>query len=60
MTPAERARQLTAAIEQANKEYYQEDSPTLSDAEYDALMRELAALEAEHPELADPSSPTRR
>ncbi len=40
--------------------YYVLDQPTLSDAEYDALERELKALEAAHPDLADPNSPTRR
>ena len=34
------------------------DSPEISDAEYDALVRELRAIEAEHPELATPDSPT--
>jgi DNA ligase (NAD+) len=40
--------------------YYVLDQPEISDAEYDALMRELQKLEAEHPELAAPDSPTRR
>ncbi len=40
--------------------YYVLDQPTLSDAEYDELERELKALEAAHPDLADPNSPTRR
>ena len=40
--------------------YYEKDAPELSDADYDALVRELAALEKEHPELARPDSPTRR
>ena len=38
--------------------YYEDDAPELPDAEYDLLLRELRALEAEHPELADESSPT--
>jgi DNA ligase (NAD+) len=40
--------------------YYVLDQPTVSDAEYDALERELRRLEAQHPDLADPNSPTRR
>lgn len=40
--------------------YYERDAPELSDADYDALIRELAALEREHPELVRPDSPTRR
>ncbi len=58
--PARRAAELRAAIEEANYRYYVLDAPTLSDAEYDALMRELRALEAAHPELITPDSPTRR
>ncbi len=40
--------------------YYVEDAPVLSDAEYDALMNRLKALEAEHPELVTADSPTQR
>ncbi len=40
--------------------YYVLDEPEISDAEFDALMRELKTLEAEHPELATPDSPTQR
>jgi DNA ligase (NAD+) len=40
--------------------YYVLDAPEISDAEYDALMRQLQALEAQHPELITPDSPTRR
>ena len=40
--------------------YYERDSPAISDAEFDALMRELRALEAAHPELVTPDSPTQR
>lgn len=58
--PARRAAELRAAIEEANYRYYVLDAPTLSDAEYDALMRELHALEAAHPELITPDSPTQR
>jgi DNA ligase (NAD+) len=51
---------LRKQIRAADHAYYVLDQPVLSDPEYDRLMRELAALEAEHPELASPDSPTRR
>lgn len=57
---SERARALRELLEYHNHRYYVLDSPEIEDAEYDALFRELAALEAAHPELADPNSPTRR
>jgi len=56
----ERVAELRATIADANRRYYVEDAPTLTDAEYDALFRELVELEAAHPELATPDSPTRR
>src|SRR5512138_2590769 len=59
-TAATRAAQLREGIRAADHAYYVLDQPILSDAEYDRLMRELQALEAEHPELAVPDSPTRR
>ena len=52
--------ELAAAIDRANRLYYQEDAPDLSDAEYDALFRELVALEAAKPELVTSDSPTQR
>jgi DNA ligase (NAD+) len=61
--PAEtvaRAAALRAQIEQANYRYHVLDDPDITDAEYDRLMRELEALEAEHPALASPDSPTRK
>ena len=58
--PAVRATELRVAIEQANYRYHVLDDPQLPDAEYDRLMRELEALEAEHPTLAAVDSPTRR
>ncbi|MFM7687211.1 MAG: NAD-dependent DNA ligase LigA [Actinomycetota bacterium] len=58
MTPAERIRELRALIAHHNERYYALDAPEISDADYDLLVRELAALEAEHPELADGDSPT--
>ena len=47
-------------IEEANYEYYVQDNPTLTDAEYDQLMLELQRIEQEHPELQTPDSPTQR
>ena len=58
-TPA-RQRELEALLERYNYEYYVLDAPTVPDAEYDRLWRELVALEAAHPEWASPSSPTQR
>jgi len=56
----DRAKKLRARIEDANRRYYILDSPTIDDAEYDRLFRELQALEASHPDLASPDSPTQR
>jgi DNA ligase (NAD+) len=58
--PAARVGELRAAIDEANRLYYEEDAPDLSDAEYDALFRELVALEESHPELRSTDSPTQR
>jgi DNA ligase (NAD+) len=55
-----RHEELTTAIDRANKRYYVEDAPELSDPEYDALMRELVALETAWPALVSPASPTQR
>ncbi|MFO7340241.1 MAG: hypothetical protein C0P65_010510, partial [Lysobacteraceae bacterium] len=49
--PADRAAELRRLIEDANRRYHELDAPTITDAEYDALVRELEALEAAHPEL---------
>ncbi len=57
---AERAKQLREEIDRHNHLYYILDSPEISDAEFDALMRELQAIEEEYPELATPDSPTQR
>ncbi len=59
-SPAKRGAMLRETIEDANYRYYVLDDPSIPDAEYDRLMRELEALEAAHPELATPDSPTRR
>src|SRR6185503_16813558 len=60
MSAAEQAARLREQIERANHAYYVNDAPEISDAEYDRLFRELQALEAEHPELQSPDSPTLR
>lgn len=60
MNPKEEIRTLTERLEQANHEYYVLDAPTMADFEYDRLLRRLEELEAAHPELASPLSPTRR
>ena len=62
--PSEEARraaeELRSRIRAADHAYYVNDQPILSDAEYDRLMRELIALEAAHPALQSPDSPTQR
>jgi DNA ligase (NAD+) len=56
----ERVEELRRLINHHNYRYHVLDDPEISDGEYDALMRELRALEAEHPELQSPDSPTQR
>ncbi len=56
----ERIEQLRHEINYHNYRYYVLDEPVISDAEYDALMDELRALEEQHPELVTPDSPTQR
>jgi len=51
---------LRERVRYHNRRYHVEDAPEISDAEYDALYGELEALEAEHPELVTPDSPTQR
>ncbi|HWQ14495.1 MAG TPA: NAD-dependent DNA ligase LigA [Roseiflexaceae bacterium] len=58
--PARRMAELAEQIRTHNYRYYVLDDPLVSDAEYDALMRELRALEEAYPDLAAPDSPTRR
>jgi len=58
--PAARAAELRRILERANHAYYILDKPEMSDAEYDKLFRELQDLEAKHPELQTPDSPTLR
>ncbi|HEX2757191.1 MAG TPA: NAD-dependent DNA ligase LigA, partial [Thermoanaerobaculia bacterium] len=58
--PAARAAELRDEIQRHARLYYVEDRPAITDAEYDALLRELIALEGAHPELLTPDSPTQR
>ena len=59
-SPAARIDELRRTLDDANYRYYVLDDPSMPDAEYDRLLRELEALEAEHPELASEDSPTQR
>lgn len=59
-TAAERIAQLRSELDDHNYRYYVLDEPSVPDAEYDRLFRELKALETEHPELITPESPTQR
>ena len=59
-SPARRAAFLRAEIERHNHAYYVLDAPTIPDAEYDQLFRELQDIEAQHPELRVDDSPTQR
>lgn len=54
------AKRLRAELDRHNRLYYVDAAPEISDREYDDLMKRLEAIEAEHPELASPDSPTRR
>ena len=56
--PAERVEELRAQIAYHNQKYHQEDAPEISDADFDALVRELRGIEEEHPDLQTPDSPT--
>ncbi len=60
MTPLERIAYLQKTLNYHNEKYYNQDSPEISDFEYDALLRELEMLEAEHPEADTDNSPTKR
>src|SRR2546430_4037084 len=60
MSVAQRSEELRQQLREANHRYYVLDAPTLSDAEYDRLFRELAQLEEAHPELRTADSPTQR
>ncbi|MCR2037840.1 NAD-dependent DNA ligase LigA [Adlercreutzia caecimuris] len=58
--PAARAASLRREIEHHSYQYYALDAPTISDAAFDSLMGELREIEAAHPELVTPASPTQR
>ncbi len=60
LPPAERVRDLRARLAEANVAYHERDAPEIADADYDALLRDLVLLEADHPELVTPDSPTQR
>jgi DNA ligase (NAD+) len=57
---ADRAAELRRQLEYHGHRYYVLDDPEISDADYDALLHELRAIEAEHPDLLTPDSPTQR
>lgn len=60
MTPQERILQLRRTLHHHNHLYYVENRPEISDYDFDMLMHELQELEAQHPEMADPNSPSVR
>ena len=60
MEDIKRIEELRNQLHHHNYLYYVQNSPTLSDQEFDHLMRELQDLEAKHPEVYDPNSPTQR
>ncbi len=60
MTVQKRIIELCELVARANRAYHVDAAPEMTDSEYDALLRELEALEAAHPELRDPNSPTQR
>ena len=59
-TPAARAAELRRLIEYHNERYFVLDAPEISDADFDALVRELRQIESDNPELITPDSPTQR
>ena len=59
-TPGQQIQALRDEIRRHERLYFVLDAPEISDAEYDKLMNRLKALEAEHPELITPDSPTQR
>src|SRR5213593_2284103 len=60
MRPEERLRELRRAIRHHEERYYIHNDPEISDEEFDRLLHELERLEAEHPDLVTPDSPTQR
>ena len=59
-TPSERIARLREEIRRHEELYYVHDAPEVSDVEFDALLEQLRALEARHPDLVTPDSPTQR
>ena len=57
-TAKQRIAELKQLLERYNEEYYVQDAPTVTDYEYDMLMRELETLEGEYPQFAAADSPT--
>jgi len=55
-----RIKELVSILNEYNRQYYVLDNPTVSDYEYDMLLRELEELEAKYPQYRDPASPTQR
>ncbi len=60
MSETQRIAELRELLHRANRAYYADASPIMSDHEFDMRLKELEALESEHPELDDPNSPTKR
>lgn len=60
MTDAQRIGELRRELDRHSRLYYAENKPEISDREFDRMLAELAALEAKHPELVTPDSPTQR
>lgn len=60
MNPKERILELRHELHEHNRRYYVDNAPSISDMEFDMLMKELQELEANHPEMYDPNSPTLR
>lgn len=60
MNEEKRIEQLRRELHRHNHLYYVENSPEISDREFDTLMHELQDLEAKHPEMHDPNSPDRK
>ena len=60
MDAVKRVEELTELLNYHNHKYYVDDSPEISDFEFDALLRELEELEEKYPELKKPNSPTMR
>ena len=60
MTPLERSAELRRLIRHHEECYYILNAPEITDAEFDALLRELERLEEEHPDLVTADSPTQR